>query len=86
MHKVMIEENEKRKKDGRPLLTRPPKPCDWFDLIGGTSTGGCALRFKPNMLRLIHTSQDGGFDAWAASNGHRHSNKALRYHGEARLL
>jgi patatin-like phospholipase/acyl hydrolase len=19
----------------------PPKPCDYFDMIGGTSTGGC---------------------------------------------
>jgi len=77
MHKVMIEENEKREKEGRPLLTHPPKPCDRFDLIGGTSTGGYALRFKPNTLRLIHASQDSGFDAWAASNGRRHSNKVL---------
>jgi len=45
MHKVMINENKKLKQDGRPLLTRLPKPCDYFDLIGGTSTGGCATCF-----------------------------------------
>jgi patatin-like phospholipase/acyl hydrolase len=21
----------------------PPRPCDYFDLIGGTSTGGCVI-------------------------------------------
>jgi len=40
MHRLMIEENIKRKSDGQPPLTRLPKPCDYFDLIGGTSTGG----------------------------------------------
>ena len=38
----MIEENTRRKSDGQPSLTKLPKPCDYFDLIGGTSTGGCA--------------------------------------------
>lgn len=42
MHRLMVEENTKRKKDGQPLLSNLPKPCDYFDLIGGTSTGGCA--------------------------------------------
>jgi hypothetical protein len=42
MHRVMVEENEERKVAGRPLLKSLPKPCDYFDLIGGTSTGGCA--------------------------------------------
>jgi len=45
MHKVMLDENKKLKKNGKPLLTRLPKPCDHFDLIGGTSTGGCATCF-----------------------------------------
>ena len=36
----MVAENAKRKSDGHPLLTSLPKPCDYFDLIGGTSTGG----------------------------------------------
>jgi patatin-like phospholipase/acyl hydrolase len=40
MHRLMIEENMKRENDGRPPLTSLPKPCDVFDLIGGTSTGG----------------------------------------------
>ncbi|XP_006463724.1 hypothetical protein AGABI2DRAFT_225647, partial [Agaricus bisporus var. bisporus H97] len=40
MHKLMFEENKKRKKDGEEPLSALPKPCDYFDLIGGTSTGG----------------------------------------------
>ncbi|KAF9474142.1 FabD/lysophospholipase-like protein [Pholiota conissans] len=40
MHGLMVEENAKREKEGRELLSEPPKPCDYFDLIGGTSTGG----------------------------------------------
>ena len=40
MHRLMVEENTKRKADGQALLTDLPKPCNYFDLIGGTSTGG----------------------------------------------
>ena len=40
MHRLMVEENI-RKKDGQSPLSVLPKPCDYFDLIGGTSTGGC---------------------------------------------
>ena len=40
MHRLMVEENAKRESDGQPLLTSLPKPCDYFDLIGGTGTGG----------------------------------------------
>ncbi|KAF9476075.1 FabD/lysophospholipase-like protein [Pholiota conissans] len=40
MHGLMVEENTKRKKEGVEPLSGPPKPCDYFDLIGGTSTGG----------------------------------------------
>ncbi len=39
MHRLMVEENI-RKKDGQAPLSILPKPCDYFDLIGGTSTGG----------------------------------------------
>ena len=44
MHRLMVEENVKRKKDGQALLTSLPKPCDYFDLIGGTGTGGYVTR------------------------------------------
>ena len=40
MHRLMVAENAKRESDSQPLLTSLPKPCDYFDLIGGTSTGG----------------------------------------------
>ena len=40
MHRLMVAENTKRASDGQPLLTSLPRPCDYFDLIGGTSTGG----------------------------------------------
>jgi len=40
MHKVTVEENVKREMNGETPLTRPPKPCEYFDLIGGTNTGG----------------------------------------------
>ena len=36
----MFEENAKREKEGEEPLSELPKPCDYFDLIGGTSTGG----------------------------------------------
>ena len=47
----MVEENEQRNTEGRPLLDSLPKPCDYFDLIGGTSTGGCA-RFNIDISSL----------------------------------
>ena len=77
MHKVMVDENKKLKQNGQPPLTRLPKPCDPFNLIAGTGTGGCASCFKYNALRLIFALQDNCFDAWAASDGRRHSNKTL---------
>ncbi|KAJ7937769.1 acyl transferase/acyl hydrolase/lysophospholipase [Mycena leptocephala] len=40
MHRLMVEENKKRKTLGLAPLDTLPKPCDHFDLIGGTSTGG----------------------------------------------
>ena len=40
MHRLMVEENIRRE-DGQAPLSILPKPCDYFDLIGGTSTGGC---------------------------------------------
>lgn len=43
MHRLFVEENKEREKDGREPLSTPQKPCEYFDLIGGTGTGGCAL-------------------------------------------
>jgi len=53
MHKVMLEDNVKRKQNGQAPLLSLPKPCDHFDLIGGTSTGGCDVRFKYLTLNLL---------------------------------
>jgi len=77
MHKLMFDENTKLKQEGRPLLTRLPKPCDWFDLIGGTSTGGCATFSEPHSPRLIWSLQYSRSNAWASSDGRGHSNKIL---------
>lgn len=52
MHLFMIEENKKRGEDGEEPLTDPPKPCNHFDLIGGTGTGGCAS-FSGYNIHLI---------------------------------
>jgi len=42
MHTLMHKENTKRAEDGEALLSESPKPCDYFNLIGGTGTGGYA--------------------------------------------
>ena len=52
MHRLMVEENI-RKKDGEAPLSIPPKPCDYFDLIGGTSTGGC-VAFITSLIVIIN--------------------------------
>ena len=77
MHKVMVDENETLKQNGQPPLTCLPKPCDYFDLIGGTGTGGYASSFKHQTLQLIFTLQDSRLNAWATSDGRRHGNKTL---------
>lgn len=84
MHLLMVEENKKRNQDGEEPLGELPKPCDYFDLIGGTSTGGYASIYIRNhdyitdILHLIRILQDRCFDAWASSNGCEHSNRVLR--------
>jgi Patatin-like phospholipase len=84
MFRLMNEENAKRKKDDEELLSELPKPCEYFDLIGGTSTGGCAALyiFTITVKLLTHytefVSQDNCFNAWASSAGCRHGNQTLR--------
>ena len=67
MHRLMVEENTERRKDGREPLHKLPKPCDYFDLIGGTSTGGCApLKLYICYTHVICILQDNCFNAWAS--------------------
>jgi hypothetical protein len=55
MHRVMVGENERRVRDGEVPLSKLPKPCDYFDLIGGTSTGGyVALCIYDHLILLTH--------------------------------
>jgi hypothetical protein len=49
----MIEENARRERDGEVPLSELPKPCDYFDLIGGTSTGGCVALYIHDHLILL---------------------------------
>jgi patatin-like phospholipase/acyl hydrolase len=91
MHRLMVEENAKRKKDGEQPLSSLPKPCDYFDLIGGTSTGGCVALYThhPHITRRLYeicALQDNCFNAWASSDGCRHGNQTLRSSGETSLL
>jgi len=49
----MSKVNEERIKDGQPVV----KPCELFDLIGGTSTGGYAfVHIVGNNLTLLELS------------------------------
>jgi len=75
---LMVDENAKRRRDGQPPLTCLPKPCDYFDLIGGTGTGGCATWFDSHPpAQLMWTLQYSRSNAWASSDGRKHSNKTL---------
>ena len=49
----MVEENARRVRDGEVPLSELPKPCDYFDLIGGTSTGGCVALYIHDHLILL---------------------------------
>src|SRR5260370_35373552 len=78
MQRLMDEENAQRERDGEELLSELPKPCSYFDLIGGTSTGGCAALHFYNHRHITHAlyeiciSQDNCFEAWASSVGSTH--------------
>lgn len=57
MGRLMAEENMIRKQDGRELLSELPKPCKYFDLISGTSTGGCVdlyICFNHHHTKIIY--------------------------------
>ena len=45
MRRLMVEENVIRERAGIEPLSKPPKPCECFDLIGGNSTGGCVALY-----------------------------------------
>jgi len=72
MHRLMVEENI-RKKDAQAPLSILPKPCDYFDLIGGTSTGGCVAFIAALTARLICILQDNCINAWTSTDGCRRS-------------
>ena len=55
MHRLMVKENMKCESNGQPPLTSLPKPCDYFDLIGGTSTGGVSS-IVPYLIIMILNS------------------------------
>jgi len=81
MHRKMVDANEERKLDGRELLTSLPKPCECFDLIGGTGTGGCVGSYISMSASLIgylfYALQDNCPDAWASSDGYRRCNQLV---------
>jgi hypothetical protein len=84
MHTLMHKENKKRAEGGEARLTVFPKPCDCFDLIGGTGTGGyaalnfCCHYYITHALYEICVFQDNRFDAWASSDGCKNGNQTLR--------
>jgi len=80
MHRVMVDENADRKRDGRPLLTSLPKPCEIFDLIGGTSTGGCVTSdiWSHDRVVLILSFQNHRSNARASSDGFGQGDRKLR--------
>jgi patatin-like phospholipase/acyl hydrolase len=47
----------------------PPKPCDYFDMIGGTSTGGLVLIILP--ISRLTGNQPHSHHAWPASDAGR---------------
>jgi patatin-like phospholipase/acyl hydrolase len=74
MRRLMVEENAKREKGGTELLSELPKPCDYFDLIGGTGTGGCVIYLLGHITHMMYGNcllQDNCSDAWAPADGCR---------------
>ena len=82
MDRLMVEENKRRKEGGEELLGNPQKPCEYFDLIGGTSTGGCAALYVQLSSYYSHVRiyilQDNCSNAWASSAGCTNGNRPLQ--------
>lgn len=49
----------------------PPKPCDYFDMIGGTSTGRYVISLHCGLLRITANLQYSGDHAGPPSDGYR---------------
>lgn len=43
MSELLILQEIMNRVQGKLKLTEEPRPCDYFDLIGGTSTGGSVV-------------------------------------------
>jgi patatin-like phospholipase/acyl hydrolase len=59
-------------------LSSPPLPCEHFDLIGGTSTGGFVAIVNLNVAASLPFTQTYGLNARATSNVNRRIHQALR--------
>ena len=59
----------------------PPKPCDYFDMIGGTSTGGLIAI----MLGRLRMTVDECIDAYTALSDRIFEKKSHRVHIKGKL-
>ena len=48
----------------------PPKPCEYFDMIGGSSTGGYVSQLPDCRTYMADLIQLDGNYAWTSSNEH----------------
>jgi hypothetical protein len=71
MHRLMVEENTEQKGIVDHHLFNLPKPCEYFDLIGGTGTGEC-VPFKSASTAILTFPYITGVNAWPSSHGYRH--------------
>ena len=59
-------------------LPNPPRPCEFFHLIGGTSTGGYVGTIMSKMLAVLNRSQPYRSDARSAKNDNRRRLESLQ--------
>jgi patatin-like phospholipase/acyl hydrolase len=67
-------------------LSSPPLPCEHFDLIGGTSTGGFVAIANLNVAASLPFTQTYGLNARATSNVNRRIHQVLRLTFRSSLL